>query len=71
MVITSISGLLARIGTSVTIDWPVIMAFALASMIGGFAGGPLTARVRPAILTVSFGVLLIGVACATAVATLL
>lgn len=71
MVITSISGLLARIGTSVTIDWPVIMAFAVASMIGGFAGGPLTARVRPAVLTICFGLLLLCVAYATAVATAL
>ena len=71
MVITSVSGLLARIGTSVTIDWAVITAFAAASMIGGFAGGPLTARVRPAVLTICFGSLLLCVACATAVATVL
>ncbi len=40
-----IAGLLARIGEPVTIDWPVVLAFAAASMVGGCAVAP-TTRVR-------------------------
>ena len=68
MVITAISGILARIGAPLAIDWAMVMAFALASMAGGFIGGPITAKVRPAALTIAFGVLLVGVAIVSTVA---
>lgn len=62
MVLTAASGLLARIGTGVIIDWKVTLAFSFASMFGGFIGGPLSNRLPAKALSVIFGCLLIGVA---------
>ncbi|QRV01651.1 sulfite exporter TauE/SafE family protein [Arcanobacterium phocisimile] len=62
MVMTSISGLVARIGTGVEIDWPVTLVFGVASMLGGIVGGPLAQRARSEYLTIIFGCLLLGVA---------
>ncbi|AKK11822.1 sulfite exporter TauE/SafE family protein [Corynebacterium uterequi] len=69
MAITAASGLLARVGTGVDVDWLVTLTFAAASMCGGMFGGPLTRKARGYQLTLAFAVLLLGVATATAVET--
>ena len=56
----------ARVGTHSNVDWPVVLAFAAASMVGGLLGGPLTKRASAAALTTVFGVLLLGVCAVTA-----
>lgn len=66
MIIASAAGLAARVGTHSNVDWPVVLAFAAASMVGGLLGGPLTKRASASILTTVFGVLLLGVCVATA-----
>jgi putative permease len=65
MIIASSAGLAARVGTHSNVDWPVVLAFAAASMVGGVLGGPLTKRASASILTTVFGVLLLGVCVAT------
>lgn len=70
MVVTAVSGLLARIGTPVEVDWLLTVVFAAGSMVGGVLGGPLSARVRPWVLTTVFGVLLLVVALYTGVQNL-
>lgn len=62
MVLTSASGLLARIGTDVAIDWKVTLAFGIASMLGGLIGGPLSKRLPAKALSIIFAFLLLGVA---------
>lgn len=62
MTISSISGLLARIGTSVVLDWAVLIPFAAASMLGGVIGGFTNEKFRASTLTTMFAVLLAGVA---------
>lgn len=71
MIMASATGLVSRIGTGVTIDWPIILAFALASMVGGMLGQPLSRKVPESTLTAAFGVLLEVVAVATLVETAL
>lgn len=70
MVISAGAGLLARAGTGVGIDWPVVLAFTAASMCGGALGGRLTRRAPAHALTTALGVLLLGVCAATTAATL-
>ena len=53
-------------GTHSNVDWPVVLAFAAASMAGGLLGGPLTKRASASTLTTVFGVLLLGVCAVTA-----
>ncbi|MCF2707355.1 sulfite exporter TauE/SafE family protein [Arcanobacterium haemolyticum] len=65
MLFASAAGLIARLGTDVTIPWHVVLPFAVASMLGGLLGGPLTQRVPNWILTTIFGALLLAVAVAT------
>lgn len=62
MTISSASGLLARIGTSVVLDWVVVIPFAAASMLGGIIGGFTNDRFRASTLTAIFALLLAGVA---------
>ncbi|MCI7306360.1 MAG: sulfite exporter TauE/SafE family protein [Trueperella sp.] len=62
MVLTTASGLLARIGSNLTIDWKVTLAFAIASMLGGLIGGPLSRKLPAQALSVAFSCLLLGVA---------
>lgn len=71
MIIASAVGLLARVGTDVAVDWPVVAAFAAASMVGGLIGAPASRRVKENVLTAIFGVLLMAVALATLVSTVL
>ena len=66
MIIASSAGLAARVGTHSNVDWPVVLAFAAASMVGGLLGGPLTKRASASTLTTAFGVLLLGVCVVTA-----
>ena len=56
----------ARVGTHSNVDWPVVLAFAAASMAGGLLGGPLTKRASASTLTTAFGILLLGVCAVTA-----
>ena len=53
-------------GTHSNVDWPVVLAFAAASMVGGILGGPLTKRASASTLTTGFGLLLLGVCAVTA-----
>ncbi|KFI48150.1 membrane spanning protein with DUF81 domain [Bifidobacterium breve] len=62
MIIASVVGLVSRIGTSISVDWMVVVVFALASMCGGLIGAPASRRVRESTLTLLFGVLLLLVA---------
>lgn len=66
MIIASSAGLAARVGTHSNVDWPVVLAFAAASMAGGLLGGPLTKRASASTLTTAFGILLLGVCAVTA-----
>lgn len=71
LVVTSIlalSGLLSRIGTGIHIEWGITLAFAVSSMVGGFAGGPLTKNVSDRLLTGLFALLLVVIAVGTLVA---
>jgi uncharacterized membrane protein YfcA len=70
MIVTSVAGLLARIGTPVEVDWAVTILFAAGSSLGGILGGPLSARARPSTLTWVFAGLLAAVAVVTLVAQL-
>lgn len=60
MVIASASGLLARLGTNVVIDWRLTLSFAAASMVGGLLGGPASTRAKDWVLTLVFACLLAG-----------
>ena len=71
MAIASAVGLVSRIGTSISIDWVVVVVFALASMAGGLIGAPASRRVKETTLTALFGVLLLLVAAGTLASTLL
>ena len=66
MAVTRVAGLAARVGTHSNVDWPVVLAFAAASMVEGLLGGPLMKRAPASILTTAFGVLLLGVCVVTA-----
>lgn len=62
MLLASITGLLSRIGTSLDVQWPAVIAFAMASMLGGLIGAPVSRKVPESALTLAFGVLLLLVA---------
>ncbi len=64
--INSITGLVGRLEDLPSIDWPVIAAFAVASMTGGLIGSRVSARTRPATLQAAFAILLATAAIATA-----
>ena len=65
MVISSATGLISRIGADFTMEWPIIIAFALASMVGGLVGAPASRKVKENILTRIFALLLLGVSTGT------
>lgn len=67
MMISSVSGLLGRIGTPVEIDWPIVLVFAAGSAIGGLIGEPISRKARPSTLTLAFGALLLVIAVLTAI----
>lgn len=62
MLLASITGLLSRIGTPLVVQWPAVIAFAMASMLGGLIGAPASRKVPEFALTLAFGVLLLLVA---------
>ncbi|RPF26427.1 sulfite exporter TauE/SafE family protein [Georgenia muralis] len=66
IVVNSLTGLAGRTESLPTVDWATVVAFAAASMAGGFAGSRLSARTAPHRLTTAFAVLLAVVAVATA-----
>ncbi len=67
MIIASLAGLASRYGSSVSIDWPVVLFFTAGSAVGGILGGPVARRAPSWVLTACFAALLIGVAVAVAV----
>lgn len=71
MVIASLAGLAARVGTAIQIDYLSVLPFALASMIGGPIGASLTRKAKSTTLTFLFALLLLLVAVYTLSATLL
>lgn len=71
MSISSAAGLLGRIGTPVSIDWPIVLLFAAGSMLGSLLGEPIGRRLRPSTLTLAFGSFLIIVAALTVAQTVL
>ena len=71
MIIASLAGLAARMGTAIQIDYLSVLPFALASMIGGSIGASLTRKAKSTTLTLLFAILLLLVAVYTLSATLL
>lgn len=71
MVIASLAGLAARMGTAIQIDYLSVLPFAFASMIGGPIGASLTRKTKSTTLTFLFALLLLIVAVYTLSATLL
>lgn len=65
LVVNSAVGLATRLGSGVEIDWPLVLTFAVASMLAGQAGAVVSRRARPATLTLAFGILLALVAVGT------
>lgn len=59
MVLASAAGLLARIGQPVDVAWDIVIAFGIASMLGGIAGGEIAGKFRRDSLSKAFIVLLI------------
>ena len=71
MVIASLAGLAARMGTAIQIDYLNVLPFAFASMIGGPIGASLTRKAKSTTLTFLFALLLLLVAVYTLSTTLL
>ena len=65
--INSATALVARLGSGVDLDWPLLAVFTAAAIAGSLLGGRVASRVRPATLTRAFAVLLAVVAVYTAV----
>lgn len=65
IVLNTATGLLGRVGQSFEIDWLVIGAFTVASMLGGVLGARFSGRATPRTLALLFALLLTGVAVAT------
>ena len=65
MIITALTGLAARYGTDISVDWFLTLCFTAGSIVGGILGGPLSARAKPWMLTTIFAVLLLGVSAFT------
>lgn len=70
MIMSSAVSLIARIGTDVQIDWPLVLLFLAGSMTGSLLGGPLSQKARPSTLTLVFSGLLAAVGVFTLVETL-
>ncbi len=67
IVVNSVLGLVGRVGQDVAVDWPVVAAFAVTSMVGGLVAGRFSARARPRTLSLLFALLLLAVAVVTGV----
>jgi uncharacterized membrane protein YfcA len=69
--VNSATALMARVSTvGADLDWPLIAGFTLAAVVGSLLGGRLVSRLKPAILTRAFAVLVLAVAVYTAVNSL-
>lgn len=55
--INSATSLVARLGTTGPLDWPLLGMFAAAAMAGSVAGNRVATRFRPRTLAITFGVL--------------
>lgn len=64
--VNSATALAARLGTPVHLDWPVLIGFAAAAVLGALVGGHLANRAQPRRLSTAFTVLLLAVAAYTA-----
>jgi uncharacterized protein len=64
--VNSAAALIARIGTQVQVDWPLVAAFVAAAVLGSLFGHRVLAIARPQQLALAFTVLLVGVAIYTA-----
>lgn len=69
--VNSATALVSRLGQGVQLDWPLIATFAAAAIIGSLLGSRITSRVSPNRLNLWFSFLLVAVAIATAVSTIL
>ncbi|PYF99322.1 hypothetical protein SAMN05216184_10731 [Georgenia satyanarayanai] len=67
IVVNSVFGLVGRVGQDLAIEWPVVVAFAVTSMVGGLLAGRFSARARPRTLSLLFALLLLAVAVVTGV----
>lgn len=68
--INTAAALLARIGTHVQVDWPLVAAFIAAAVVGSVAGNRVATVARPALLARAFTALLVVVALYTAARSL-
>ncbi len=64
--INAAAALVARLGTHVVLDWPLLATFIASAIVGSFAGNRVASRVDAGKLTVAFSVLLTAVAIYTA-----
>lgn len=64
--VNSTTALLARAGSQVVLDWPLVVAFTAAAVVGSLLGSRVVSRVSPARLSLTFSVLLVVVAAYTA-----
>lgn len=71
MVLNSSAALLSRAVEGLHLDWPLLLTFTAAAVVGNLFGGLVTARVRSVTLQRAFAVLLIVVALYTAVRSVL
>lgn len=67
IVVNAVLGLAGRVGQDLAVDWPVVIAFAVTSMLGGLVAGRLSSRARPRTLSLLFALLLLAVAVVTGV----
>ncbi|MCM3661445.1 sulfite exporter TauE/SafE family protein [Georgenia satyanarayanai] len=67
IVVNAVLGLVGRVGQDLTVDWPVVAAFAVTSMLGGLLAGRSSARASPRTLSLLFALLLLAVAVVTGV----
>ena len=69
--VNSATALASRLGQGVHLDWPLIVTFAAAAVIGSLLGSRITSRVSPSRLNLWFTGLLVAVALYTAASSLL
>ncbi|WP_018143120.1 sulfite exporter TauE/SafE family protein [Alloscardovia criceti] len=67
MLMASAVGLISRLGSDISVDWTIVISFAIASMLGGLIGAPLSRRFKDSTLTTAFGYLLLFVALANGI----
>jgi uncharacterized membrane protein YfcA len=60
--VNTAAALLARLGTHVEVDWPVVAVFVVAAVAGSVAGNRVASVVRPKRLAIAFTLLLVVVA---------